>query len=50
MALQTLLRIGTRGSPLALAQAYETARRLGAAHGVGLRAGDAHVMRIQQLV
>src|SRR5947208_14378393 len=34
MALQTLLRIGTRGSPLALAQAYETARRLGAAHGV----------------
>ena len=29
------LRIGTRGSPLALAQAYETRRRLVAAHGVG---------------
>ncbi|MFN3293953.1 MAG: hydroxymethylbilane synthase, partial [Gemmobacter sp.] len=26
------LRIGTRGSPLALAQAYETRRRLMAAH------------------
>jgi hydroxymethylbilane synthase len=34
MASEPLLRIGTRGSPLALAQAHETARRLGAAHGV----------------
>ncbi|MDQ0468004.1 hydroxymethylbilane synthase [Labrys wisconsinensis] len=34
MVSETLLRIGTRGSPLALAQAHETARRLGAAHGV----------------
>ncbi len=29
------LRIGTRGSPLALAQAYETRRRLGEAFGLG---------------
>ena len=29
------LRLGTRGSPLALAQAYETRRRLAAAHGWG---------------
>ena len=28
------LRLGTRGSALALAQAYETRRRLAAAHGV----------------
>ncbi len=28
------LRIGTRGSPLALAQAYETRRRLSSAHGL----------------
>jgi len=27
-------RIGTRGSPLALAQAYETRRRLMEAHGL----------------
>ena len=31
----TPLRIGTRGSPLALAQAHETRRRLALAHGVG---------------
>lgn len=30
-----MLRIGTRGSPLALAQAHETQGRLAAAHGVG---------------
>src|SRR5262249_57781882 len=30
-----LLRIGTRGSPLALAQAHEVRRRLAAAHAVG---------------
>ncbi len=32
MASNTLLRLGTRGSPLALAQAHEVRRRLGAAH------------------
>jgi hydroxymethylbilane synthase len=31
---QPLLKIGTRGSPLALAQAYETRNRLMAAHGL----------------
>ncbi len=34
MSLPTL-RIGTRGSPLALAQAHETRRRLAEAHGCG---------------
>jgi hydroxymethylbilane synthase len=35
MAIQPpLLRIGTRGSPLALAQAHETRRRLAAAHSM----------------
>ena len=33
MGTPSLLRIGTRGSPLALAQARETAARLAAAHG-----------------
>ena len=32
--MQTFLRIGTRGSPLALAQAHETQARLMAAHGM----------------
>ena len=32
--MQTILRIGTRGSPLALAQAHETQARLMAAHGM----------------
>jgi hydroxymethylbilane synthase len=32
--MQTILRIGTRGSPLALAQAHETQARLTAAHGM----------------
>jgi hydroxymethylbilane synthase len=32
--MQTTLRIGTRGSPLALAQAHETQARLMAAHGM----------------
>lgn len=31
----TAIRIGTRGSPLALAQAHEVARRLAAAHAIG---------------
>lgn len=33
MATQPQLRLGTRGSPLALAQAHETRRRLALAHG-----------------
>ncbi|MBZ9675393.1 hydroxymethylbilane synthase [Mesorhizobium sp. ES1-1] len=32
--MQTIFRIGTRGSPLAMAQAHETRERLMAAHGV----------------
>ncbi|MFA6156044.1 hydroxymethylbilane synthase [Mesorhizobium sp.] len=32
--MQTILRIGTRGSPLAMAQAHETRERLMAAHGL----------------
>ena len=35
MAVPPKFRIGTRGSPLALAQAYETRGRLMAAHGLG---------------
>lgn len=31
----TWIKIGTRGSPLALAQAHETRRRLSQAHGIG---------------
>ena len=33
MAASSILVIGTRGSPLALAQAHETQDRLVAAHG-----------------
>ena len=45
MATSSLLRIGTRGSPLALAQAHETAGRLAAAPhpdqvGYGLKGGN----------
>lgn len=40
-----VLRIGTRGSPLALAQAHEVRRRLAAAHGFGESAIDIHVIR-----
>jgi hydroxymethylbilane synthase len=36
MAAQPLLRIGTRGSPLALAQAQDVRRRLAAANGLDL--------------
>jgi hydroxymethylbilane synthase len=39
------LLIGTRGSPLALAQAHETRDRLGAAHGVGEEAFRIVVIR-----
>ncbi|MEL6622682.1 MAG: hydroxymethylbilane synthase, partial [Pseudomonadota bacterium] len=35
MAQLDRIRIGTRGSPLALAQAHETRDRLIAAHGLG---------------
>lgn len=40
-----LIRIGTRGSPLALAQARETAERLRAAHGLGEEAIEIVVIR-----
>ena len=40
-----LLRIGTRGSPLALAQAHEVRRRLAAAHAVGEDAIAIHVIK-----
>ncbi|MEM6676380.1 MAG: hydroxymethylbilane synthase [Pseudomonadota bacterium] len=39
------LRIGTRGSPLALAQAYETRDRLVAAHGIAPEACTIEVIR-----
>jgi hydroxymethylbilane synthase len=40
-----LLRIGTRGSPLALAQAHEVRRRLAAAHAVAEDAIAVHVIK-----
>jgi len=39
------LRIGTRGSPLALAQAHETRNRLAAAHGLPAEAFDIQVIK-----
>jgi len=39
------LKIGTRGSPLALAQAYETRRRLGAAFGLEPKVFDIVVIK-----
>ncbi|MGB0496872.1 MAG: hydroxymethylbilane synthase [Rubricella sp.] len=39
------LRIGTRGSPLALAQAYETRERLMEAHGLPEDAFEVHVIQ-----
>lgn len=42
---QPFLRIGTRGSPLALAQARETRARLAAAHGVDPDAIEIRVIR-----
>lgn len=41
----TILRIGTRGSPLALAQAYETRSRLAAAHGLSVDRMEIVVIR-----
>lgn len=40
-----LLRIGTRGSPLALAQAHETRDRLAALHGMAVTEIDVQVIR-----
>ncbi|WP_136618054.1 MULTISPECIES: hydroxymethylbilane synthase [Mesorhizobium] len=42
--MQTILRIGTRGSPLALAQAQETQARLMAAHGMPAEAFEVVVI------
>jgi len=44
-AAATVLRIGTRGSPLALAQANEVRDRLAAAHGWPATALDIRVIR-----
>ncbi len=44
-ASKILTRIGTRGSPLALAQAHMVQARLAAAHGVGKDAVEIHVIR-----
>src|SRR5258707_3591893 len=41
----SVLRIGTRGSPLALAQARQTQGLLAAAHGLALDAIEIHVIR-----
>jgi hydroxymethylbilane synthase len=41
-----LLRLGTRGSPLAMAQAHETRDRLAAAHGVAPEAIDIRVIKV----
>jgi hydroxymethylbilane synthase len=45
MPASFFLRIGTRGSPLALAQAHETRGRLAAAHGVEPEAVHIHVIK-----
>ncbi|MER9895065.1 hydroxymethylbilane synthase [Mesorhizobium sp. M0119] len=42
--MQTTLKIGTRGSPLALAQAHETQARLMAAHGMSAKAFEVVVI------
>ncbi|RWO43522.1 MAG: hydroxymethylbilane synthase [Mesorhizobium sp.] len=42
--MQTTLKIGTRGSPLALAQAHETQARLMAAHGMPVEAFEVIVI------
>ncbi len=42
---QTVIRIGTRGSPLALAQAHEVAGRLATAHGIALERFEIVVIR-----
>lgn len=45
MALDAPVRIGTRGSPLALAQAHQTRDRLRAAHGLDEDAVAIHVIK-----
>ena len=45
MALPSPLRIGTRGSPLALAQAHQTRDRLRDAHGLEASEIEVHVIR-----
>ncbi|HXK54603.1 MAG TPA: hydroxymethylbilane synthase [Hyphomicrobiales bacterium] len=45
--MQSKIRIGTRGSPLALAQAEETKARLGAAHGFGDDAFEIVIIKTQ---
>ena len=40
-----LIRIGTRGSPLALAQAHEVRDRLAQAHGISAAAIQIHVIK-----
>lgn len=46
MAPMTPLRIGTRGSPLALAQAHQTRDRLREAHGLEERDIEIHVIKV----
>ena len=46
MILQKPLRIGTRGSPLALAQAHQTRDRLRAAHGLGEDQVEIHIIKV----
>lgn len=45
MTLSSPLRIGTRGSPLALAQAHQTRDRLCAAHGLDDKDVEIHVIK-----
>lgn len=46
MSLNAPLRIGTRGSPLALAQAHQTRDRLRAAHGLSEAQVEIHVIKV----
>lgn len=46
MSLHISLRIGTRGSPLALAQAHQTRDRLVAAHGLAADAIEIRVIKV----
>lgn len=47
MTAAPVLRIGTRGSPLALAQTNEVARRLGAAHAALAPAGAVEIVTVK---
>jgi hydroxymethylbilane synthase len=46
MSLNLPIRIGTRGSPLALAQAHQTRDKLRAAHGLGEGDVEIHVIKV----